>query len=81
MAPDVWARTGISEHALEFFRVSDAADEGHGRETVEIIARYTPPDRQDEIVVVLDQTMDQLRRMMDGLWKLAQRLEKGVTER
>ncbi len=75
LAPDAWAKTGIGHDALEFFRVSDEADAGHGHETVEIIARYTPPEREDEVIEILCETMVRLRRMMDGLWALAQRLE------
>ena len=75
LAPDVWASTGIERDALEFFRVSDEADAGHGRETVEIIARYTPPDKQGQVIDVLGETMAQLRHMMGGLWALAQQLE------
>jgi pyrroloquinoline quinone (PQQ) biosynthesis protein C len=75
LAPDIWAATGIDDDALEFFRVSDEADAGHGRETVEIIARYTPEEREDAVIGVLSETMTQLRHMMGGLWALAQRLE------
>jgi pyrroloquinoline quinone (PQQ) biosynthesis protein C len=75
LAPDVWATTGIDHDALEFFRVSDEADAGHGRETVEIIARYTPAERRDSVIAVLEETMAHLRHMMGGLWALAERLE------
>jgi pyrroloquinoline quinone (PQQ) biosynthesis protein C len=71
LAPDPWAATGIDPDALEFFRVSDDADAGHGRATVEIIARYTPPDREERVLEVLRETMARLRRMMDAMWRLA----------
>lgn len=74
LAPDAWASTGIDHDALEFFRVSDEADAGHGHETVEIIARHAPPERHDAVIDVLGQTMEQLRSMMAGLWALAKQL-------
>jgi pyrroloquinoline quinone (PQQ) biosynthesis protein C len=67
-----WATTGLDEDALEFFRVSDAADAAHGDTTLAIVARYTPTERQAEVVAVLDESIRHLRRMMDGLWNLAQ---------
>ena len=74
LAPDPWAATGIEAHALEFFRVSDAADAGHGRETVELIAAHTPPAQRGEVIAVLGGTIERLRELMDGLWTLSQRL-------
>lgn len=71
LAPDPWAATGMDENALEFFRVSDDADAGHGRDTVAIVARFTSPDREERVLDVLRETMARLRRMMDGMWRLA----------
>ena len=72
LAAEPYARTlGLSEDSLEFFEVSDEADAGHGRATVDIIARFTPGEREDEILAVLDQAMVRLRRMMDAVWELA----------
>lgn len=71
LAPDPWAATGIDEHALEFFRVSDEADAVHGNVTVEILARYTPAERVDDVVTVLGHTMVHLRGVMDEMWDLA----------
>jgi pyrroloquinoline quinone (PQQ) biosynthesis protein C len=75
LAPDPWAATGLDDEALEFFRVSDEADAAHGNKTVEIIARYTEPGREKEVVDVLEESFGYLRRMMGGLWDLAQRIE------
>jgi pyrroloquinoline quinone (PQQ) biosynthesis protein C len=72
LAVDPWAATGLDEEALEFFRVSDEADAAHGNATLAIIARYTALDRQDAVLDVMDETIRHLRRMMDGLWALAQ---------
>ena len=74
LAPDPWAASGIDPDALEFFRVSDAADAGHGRETVELIAAHTQVGQSDEVIAVLEGTIERLREMMDGLWTLTQRL-------
>jgi pyrroloquinoline quinone (PQQ) biosynthesis protein C len=71
---DPWKATGLDDEALEFFRVSDEADAVHGNETVAIIARYTPADREEEVLKVLGESMRYLRRMMGGLWELAQRV-------
>lgn len=76
LAPDPWAATGIAHEALEFFRVSDEADAAHGNHTVDIIARYTPPQREDEVLAALGTSMQHLRVMMDGLWELAHRIEE-----
>jgi pyrroloquinoline quinone (PQQ) biosynthesis protein C len=75
LAPDPWAATGIDEHALEFFRVSDDADAGHGRDTVAVIARYTLPGQEERVLDVLRETMARLRRMMGAMWELACSLE------
>lgn len=72
--PDPWAATGIDHDALEFFRVSDDADAGHGRETVRIIADHTPPGREDAVIATLETSIDYLRALMGGLWDLALRL-------
>jgi pyrroloquinoline quinone (PQQ) biosynthesis protein C len=74
LAVDPWKATGLDDEALEFFRVSDEADAVHGNETVAIIARYTPADREEEVLKVLGESMRYLRRMMGGLWELAQRV-------
>jgi pyrroloquinoline quinone (PQQ) biosynthesis protein C len=74
LAPDPWAATGIDAEALEFFRVSDAADAGHGRETVELIACHTPAGQRDAVVDVLETTIFLARELMDGLSTLSQRL-------
>ena len=75
LAVDPWTGTGLDDDALEFFRVSDEADAAHGNESVEIIARYTEPGREKEVLDVLGESLGHLRRMMGGLWELAQRLE------
>ena len=76
--PGPWATTGIASEALEFFRVSDATDATHGNETVQLLARHTPEGRQDEVVSVLRESMDQLRQMMTGLSELAEQIGKEV---
>lgn len=76
LAVDPWRATGIEEDALEFFRVSDEADASHGNDTVAIIARHTGPDHEAEVLGVLQQTMQRLGHMMDGLWRLATELDK-----
>lgn len=68
---------GLDDESLEFFTVSDEADAGHGRETVEVIARSTPAGREDEVLGVLSEAMDRLRSMMDAMWGLAQRIDAG----
>lgn len=79
LAPKPYARTlGLKKHSLEFFEVSDQADAGHGRETVEMIARYTPSGREDGILMVLVEAMARLRRMMNGVWQLAMELDTGL---
>jgi pyrroloquinoline quinone (PQQ) biosynthesis protein C len=78
LAPDPWADSGIDEDALEFFRVSDDADAGHGHDTVGIIARYATEAQRERVVAVLQETMDHLRRMMDGMWDLAGSLDGGA---
>ncbi len=79
--PEPYARAlGIDDDSLEFFEVSDQADAGHGHETVEIIARHTPPERQDEILAVLAESMARLRRMMDAVWRLANRIDAEQAE-
>jgi pyrroloquinoline quinone (PQQ) biosynthesis protein C len=67
-----WAATGLDDEALEFFRVSDQADATHGDATLAIIARFTPADHEREVIGVMDESIRHLRRMMDGLWNLAQ---------
>lgn len=74
LAVNPWTKLGLDDEALEFFRVSDEADEGHGRETVEIIARFTPPDRRPDVLSVLRETIGYIRGMMEGLQALAGRL-------
>ena len=79
LAPEPYARAlGLSEDSLEFFEVSDAADAGHGQATVEILAAFTPEGRQHEMVAVLIESMDRLRRMMDATWDLACSIDAGV---
>ncbi|HEX4979874.1 MAG TPA: iron-containing redox enzyme family protein [Acidimicrobiales bacterium] len=75
---DPWAGLGLAPDALEFFRVGSQADEGHGRETVEIIARHTPAGREEHVLGVLGETIDALRSMMDGLWRLALRHDQAT---
>jgi pyrroloquinoline quinone (PQQ) biosynthesis protein C len=72
LAVEPWTNAGLDADALEFFRVSDEADAAHGNEAVEIIARYTDSGREKEVLDVLDASISQLRRMMDGMWDLAQ---------
>jgi pyrroloquinoline-quinone synthase len=74
LAVDPWRAAGIDEEALEFFRVSDEADAIHGNETVAIIARHTPPDRESEVLKVLGESMEHLRRMMGGLWDMVEQV-------
>jgi pyrroloquinoline-quinone synthase len=79
--PEPYLRSlGLADDSLEFFEVSDQADAGHGHETVEIIARYTPPGREDEIVALLDDSMGRLRTMMGAVWDLAASIDAGLIE-
>jgi pyrroloquinoline quinone (PQQ) biosynthesis protein C len=68
---------GLSQDATQFFEVSDKADAGHGHETVRIIADYTPEHRQNEILQILDESMQRLRFMTDSMWTLSKELEDG----
>jgi pyrroloquinoline quinone (PQQ) biosynthesis protein C len=68
---------GVDSEALEFFDVSDAADAGHGHETVRIIAEHTAEPREDEVLSVLAEAMSRLRTMMDAVWALAVRIDAG----
>jgi pyrroloquinoline-quinone synthase len=80
--PEPYSRSlGLADDSLEFFEVSDQADAGHGHETVEIIARYTPPGREDEIVALLDESMGRLRTMMGAMWLLAESIDAGLIEK
>jgi pyrroloquinoline-quinone synthase len=80
--PEPYARSlRLAEHSLEFFEVSDRADAGHGHETVEIIARHTPPGREDEIVALLEESMGRLRTMMGAIWDLAAGIDADLTEK
>ncbi len=76
--PDPWGATGIPHEALEFFRVSDAADAAHGNATVGILARHTPADRHQAVLAVLVESMGHLRVMMGGLARLAERVGEEV---
>ncbi len=76
LAVDPWRATGLDEDALEFFRVSDEADAAHGNETVAIIARHTPADRDDEVLAVFGESMGYLREMMRGMAETAGRVGK-----
>lgn len=74
--PDPYSKhLGLSQDATQFFEVSDKADAGHGHETVRIIADYTPEQRQNEILQILDESMQRLRFMMDSMWELSKELE------
>ncbi|MHB1555064.1 MAG: TenA family transcriptional regulator [Acidimicrobiales bacterium] len=76
LAPEPYARAlGLTEESLEFFEVSDEADAGHGKTTVEILASFTPEGREQEILKVLVESMDRLRRMMDAVWVLARSID------
>ncbi|HWO94017.1 MAG TPA: iron-containing redox enzyme family protein [Dehalococcoidia bacterium] len=76
LAVHPWTRLGLPEAALEFFRVSDEADEGHGRETVEILARYAHDDeRMSQAMEALRRTIGELRSMMDGMQRVAEAME------
>lgn len=78
LAPGPYERAlGLDSAALEFFEVSDQADAGHGRETVELIARYSPAGWEDRLLGVLGESMDRLRGMMDATWRLAQEIDAG----
>ncbi len=80
LAPEPYARAlGLTEDSLEFFEVSDEADAGHGKATIEILASYTPEGREEEIVGVLVASMDRLRRMMDAVWVLACSIDAGTS--
>jgi pyrroloquinoline-quinone synthase len=68
---DPWARLGLGDDALEFFRVGSEADQGHGSRTVAIIARHTPPGEEERVLATLAETVDTARTMMAGLWQLA----------
>jgi pyrroloquinoline-quinone synthase len=72
---DPWARLALPGDALEFFRVSSEADQGHGNASVELLARYTPEGREEVVLGVLSDTMRYIRAMMDGLWSVAERLD------
>jgi pyrroloquinoline quinone (PQQ) biosynthesis protein C len=72
---DPWSGLGLSEESLEFFRVSSEADAGHGNKSVELITRYTPDTRADEVLAVLSETIARSRAMMEGLWTLAAALD------
>ncbi|HWG72469.1 MAG TPA: iron-containing redox enzyme family protein [Acidimicrobiales bacterium] len=79
LGPEPYARTlRLGGDALEFFEVSDQADAGHGHETVDIIARYTPSGREDDILMVLTAGMARLRRMMNSVWDLAMEIDAGL---
>jgi pyrroloquinoline quinone (PQQ) biosynthesis protein C len=79
LAPEPYVRAlGLSKDSLEFFEVSDEADAGHGRATVEILSSFTPDGREEEIVEVLVESMDRLRRMMDAVWVLARSIDAGT---
>jgi pyrroloquinoline quinone (PQQ) biosynthesis protein C len=69
-----WREMGLDDDALEFFRVSDEADEGHGREAVEIIARYTVPGNEHRVLTVLEESISWLRGMLDAMYALSGRL-------
>lgn len=73
------ASLGLDQDTLQFFEVSDRADAGHGHETVQIIARHTAADRQDEVLGVLDESMSCLRRMMEAMWGLAEKIDAAAT--
>lgn len=76
LSPEPYARElGLSEESLEFFEVSDAADAGHGRGAVEIIAKHTPEAREDEVLKVFSQSIWMLRKMMESTWELAERID------
>ncbi len=79
LAPEPYAEAlGLGEASLEFFEVSDEADAGHGHDTVEIIAHYTPGGRQGDILAVLIESMARLRRMMNAVWDLAMEIDVGL---
>jgi pyrroloquinoline quinone (PQQ) biosynthesis protein C len=69
---------GLEGDALEFFEVSDAADAGHGSQTVDIIARYTEPGREEAVLGALRESIDRLRTMMHGMWDLAVEIDGEV---
>lgn len=71
------AALGLDRASLEFFEVSDEADAGHGRETVEIIRRHAPPAEEDRLLAVLEESIARLRRMMDATWTLACEIDAG----
>jgi pyrroloquinoline quinone (PQQ) biosynthesis protein C len=80
LAPEPYARAlGLGEASLEFFKLGDEADAGHGHETVELIARYTRAGREGEILAVLLDAMARLRRMMNAVWELATEIDAGLT--
>ena len=45
------------------------------------VARYTPAGREDEILAVLKEAMDQLRLMMNALWELATVIDAGLNSK
>ena len=82
IAPAPYAESlGLDDASLEFFEVSDEADAGHGHETVDIIARYTPAGREDEVLAVLIEAMATLRTMMNAMWELARRLDAAPAQK
>jgi pyrroloquinoline quinone (PQQ) biosynthesis protein C len=79
LVAEPYARTlGLAEDSLEFFEVSDQADAGHGQKTVELIARFTPAGREDDILAVLTEATVRLRRMMNAVWDLAINIDAGL---
>lgn len=62
---------GLDPSALEFFEVSDQADAGHGGETVRIIAGYTPPGAEEQVLAIFAGALTRLRAMMEATWALA----------
>ncbi len=82
LAPEPYARAlDLEGDSLEFFEVSDKADAGHGRETVQIIARHTPAGREDGILTVLREAMARLRKLLDATWELALQIDAGLAGR
>ena len=73
---DPWAALELPDDALEFFRVGSEADVGHGNVSVALIARHTPTAREGEVLAELSATITTIRSLMDGLWALAERLDR-----
>lgn len=77
LAPHPWKRLGLDDEDLEFFRVGDEADVGHGEEAIAIMTGYAQETTEDAMMDTLDETMAAIRLMLDGMYELSQSLAEG----